>query len=275
MKRVDPRTMVVGAIVLIVVVGAVGIGWHSRHARSTASGVTTPPTQTSESVPTQSNEDEAAALTPSKFTDPVTLSLNIDANDVIPTISALKGVDNRSTNGAVYEKSDFSGCQVDSSQISVALSISGYNLSPQSITAWMIRQGFLTVMTYPITYPNARYPGLGNANTFLCPVINDTLREHFPSGIGMVDIHHGIKFRFAHRVFDRWTYENRYDTTVPGKGTVKVFAGTFAYRMESNFPGVSFEGMGSVTVKLYKDPDNGQWTIASYEMREPDIRLAT
>jgi hypothetical protein len=56
---------------------------------------------------------------------------------------------------------------------------------------------------------------------------------------------------------------------------VKVFAGTFSYRIDPLVPIVSFSGEGTATVKMFLNPDDGQWTIDKWEEHDPSITILT
>ena len=219
-----------------------------------------------------SSPEESLVLSNIAFLSEIVMSLNSDANESSIQLQSMGGVDNRQTYGAAYDQTDFPGCSADPHKL-------GYlnltpNLDNDSVVAWLEHEGFLNLVTVTISYPHAQFPGYGTANTFYCPVLTASLHEFVPGG-DRVDIHHTVRFPFARRVFDRWTYENRYQAQTAAQGAVKVFAGTFSYHFESKLPGVSFSGPGAGTVKLFLNPDNGQWTIADYNLHDPTIMLET
>jgi len=223
-------------------------------------------------APATPSADETAALSNLQFGASPMIALNGDAYESTQRLQALNGVDPKSTYGAAYELNDFNECSANSNAPpDISLST---QFPAGAVMAWLEREHILSVATYMITYPNAQYPNYGTANRFTCPLLTDKIRELFPS-VKNADIHHGIRFPIGQRVFLRWTYENRYETAVPGKGMVKIFAGTFSYRLDTNLPGVSFGGPGSGTVKMYLDPDTGRWAFSEYMLSDPSVILAT
>jgi hypothetical protein len=68
---------------------------------------------------------------------------------------------------------------------------------------------------------------------------------------------------FGRQHFVTWAYQKTHQTPFPGKGNVTVFAGTLSYRIDSPFPGVSFPGGGSASIKctLTLITDNGSLLI--------------
>jgi hypothetical protein len=85
------------------------------------------------------------------------------------------------------------------------------------------------------------------------------------------NIHAGGSAFIGARQQLKWTYKNTYETAIPGKGNVKVFAGRFDYQITPLFPGISFPGNGTGSVKAYLDPDNGRWTVTDREKHDPPI----
>lgn len=243
-----------------------GCGKGDQSAQSGAA-----PQAASASTPAPDDRDKQAALGGAQFNAPITLSLNVDANDTIPRIQGMNGVDPKNTYGATYETLDFTGCSADPNRPpDLAL---GGPFGPGVVMAWLNHEHLVAMGTYTINYPNAQSAAYGTSNTFVCPVLIDTIKSYLPDQ--NADIHHGVTFVLARRVFDHWTFENRYETPVPGKGNVKVFAGTVAYSLQIVPPGVSASGAGSANVKLHLDPDNGQWTIDSMELHDPSLSLQT
>jgi len=236
----------------------------SQPASASQAGTAAPSTP---AAPPDNNE--AVATTNATFTQPIVLSLNTDAYDSANQLQQLNGVDPKDTNGAAYELTGSSGClanAVPTGGLSLTL-----GLDDATVIAWLEHEQLLSMSTYTITYSHARFPGYGTSNTFNCLVLSEALRKYLPDDRKGADIHHTVALVFAYRVFDSWTYKNRYGTGDPGQGGEKVFAGTFAYHLQSPLPGVSFTGPGTAEVKTHLNPDTGQWVSDTFELHDPSV----
>lgn len=167
----------------------------------------------------------------------------------------------------VYMSATFSGCQPNK----VWSLSSAPSLNSDDVMAWLIRHNLVAVQQYTINVLNSG--GGLTPTTFFCPIVQEAVRQFLPADQQNVDIHHGIGFPLAYRMLMRFTYENEYDTQTPGMGNVKVYAATFSYALMTRLPGVSFSGPGTGSVKMYLNPDNGQWTTADYQQQDPTIAL--
>lgn len=254
--------LTVSALVLL------GCGKSSQKAQAPASQQEADAPAT---APAPDDTPKRAALGSAQFNAPITLSLNVDANDTIPRIQGMNGVDPKNTYGATYETLDFIGCSADPNRPpDLAL---GGPFAPGVVMAWLNHEHLVALGAYPISYPNAQSAAYGTSNTFVCPVLIDKISAYLtePSA----DIHGGVTVVLARRVYHHWAFENRYETPIPGKGNVKVFAGTVTYSLQIVPPGVSASGNGSANVKLHLDPDNGQWTLDTLELHDPSLSLQT
>jgi hypothetical protein len=218
------------------------------------------------------DESAAAPADNPRFEQVLTLSLNIDSQDAVTQLQAMNGVDPKQTYGAAYELSDFSGCGANTQRpASVNLTI---GLDNDVVMAWLVHEQLVAVWGFHIQYPNAQMPGYGTVNVFQCPSLTEKWRTVFPY-LQNADLHHGLRVPLATREFKAWTYENRYDIQLPGKGSIKMFAGTFSYVLKTMLPGVTFSGEGTGSVKTYRDPDTGQWVVADYQQHDPTMSFET
>ncbi len=218
-------------------------------------------------APTGAQDDERAALLIAQFTTPIILNLNVDGYDAAAHLASLGGIDPRPTYGAVYEQNS-GGCPTAISGRGLVLNSNAGAIDPALVLGWLQKEHFLEVQSFTITYSNAQMAeSYGSSNTFYCLVLTPAFAPY----AGTQDIHHATTVQLAQRVFDRWTFENRYEMAYPGKGSVSVFAGTFTYHFQGIAPGVSSSGTGTASVKLYRNPDNGQWTVLEYNATDPGI----
>lgn len=222
--------------------------------------------------------DETAALSDSKFTTPIVLRLGQDGYSQAQKLVAMNGVDNRRTSGARYETSRYLPCggqreYSGSLQISTHID-NGYDFDDMTMKKWLSNNRIIESVTYNIRYPNAGSENpYGNNDDYVCPIVNDNVSKYFSSIQGR-NVHNGLDIPIGRRVLTKWTFRNRYSTDIPGKGNVKVFAGTFTYMVVSMVPIVSFSGEGTVTVKMYLDPDTGRWTKDNWEKDDKRISLS-
>lgn len=232
--------------------------------------------------------DEAAALSHSKFATPIILHVDSDGFSQAQRLTAMNGVDNEPTYGAIYKATSYSPCysqrnysgpphlNADIVNYSGKASYNGivsytyndYTMNPVR-SRWLYDNRFFQVETRNIRYPNASKPeSFGGEDTYVCKIINDNVAKYLPPNQA-TNVHNGLDIPIGRRVLTKWTFRNRYDTPIPGKGNVKVFAGTFTYRIHPLVPIVAFPGEGTATVKLYFDPDDGRWTIDNWQMKDP------
>lgn len=220
--------------------------------------------------------DEDAALAHTDFIAPITLKIDRDGFSQAQKLAAMNGVNNRQTYGAQYETRNYLPCgglREYQGVPGLVADINGYNFNRRVIYDWLLNNRVVQVSTYNIRYPNASMAqSYGGEDAYPCSIVNDNVSKYFPSSQAR-NVHNGLNIPIGRRVFAKWTFRNRYDTPVPGKGNVKVFAGTFTYKIAPIVPIVSFSGEGTATVKLYLNPDNGRWTVDRWEQHDPSISL--
>jgi hypothetical protein len=222
-------------------------------------------------------DDENAALAIPQFMQPLMLHLPADAYRSSLFAAAMHGVDTRPTNGAVYNSINFMPCRALSDPqyqlYRYTPSIDNYRFSPDDMTSWLFKENIVRYFKYPIHYTQVLFPGYGNFNLFICPVVMDAALQYMPAGQRPATVHEGLDIPLLQRKFVAWTYRNRYDTDVPGRGIVKVFAGTFNYTFTSSIPGVILYGYGTASVKVMLNPDTGKWENAGLTYTDPKIAL--
>jgi len=221
-------------------------------------------------------EDEKAALLNPAFTNPILMQFPPDTYAAAQRAAAMNGVDERPTNGAAYNSSDFLPCHVPdpvNPGVGFGISIGQYQFGRDVIVNWLARKGLVLVNRYTIRYPNTTYAQYGTENTFICPVVSDAMLQYVPEEARAGGLHNGLTIPLLWRKFGEWTYRNRYETDVPGSGNVKMFAGTFTYTLESAIPNGVVAGVGTGSVKVMLNPDNGQWQVTEYQNQDPSISL--
>jgi TPM domain len=74
----------------------------------------------------------------------------------------------------------------------------------------------------------------------------------------------------------RITWQNAYETDIPGKGPTKVVAVTCTYRIHTSghVTGISTEGSGSCQGKWFFDNDTGEWRQESLHLSDPPFLIA-
>jgi hypothetical protein len=222
------------------------------------------------------DEDEKAALANPAFTNPILMQLPADTYAAAQRAAAMNGVDERPTDGAAYNSSDFLPCHVPSPinpGIGFYVSIGTYPFGQDVVMNWLASKGLTSVNRYTIRYPNATSAQYGTENTFICPVVSDAMLQFIPEDQRAGGVHNGVAIPLLRRKFDAWTYRNRYETQIPGMGSVKVFAGTFTYTLESVIPGATPSGSGTASVKAILNPDTGRWQSDSYQGQDPSLTL--
>ena len=208
-------------------------------------------------------EDEDAALSTRDFVAPVMLRIDRDGFAQAQRLKAMNGVSNFAFGlelNPVGGPNDFSPCS-DDRRPGIRAQVPGFSVDASQ---W-VTNNFVALETYHI-----RYPRTGRDSSWVCPVLSETIRPHLP---GVSDHHSGVEASIGRRVLTKWTYRNRYETPLAGKGNVKVFAGSFTYKIESTTRLAAFPGEGTATVKLFRDPDNGRWTRMDWNMKDPTILL--
>jgi hypothetical protein len=225
--------------------------------------------------PAASTDDEAAILASPQLTTPITLHLNQDGYQQAQELAALNGSDPRPTYGAAYEASAHSPCGTNGQDVAARLgaNVYGVAIDDPTLSGALMRAQLYQFPTYTIQYPNRTTEDNGTYNVFACAVVADTVRQYLSPNQAGADLHNGIYLNFARRTFTAWTYRNRYETQIPGRGTVKVFAGTLTYRMDVSIPIGSYNGDGSASIKAMLNPDKGTWEISDFELHDPQLML--
>jgi hypothetical protein len=219
-------------------------------------------------------EDEAVALSAPQFTAPILVRVNADAYQQSQQLEALNGVDPRATNGAAYERTAFAPCgaSIQDAAFTVQADMDGPARGADLVNA-LTRSSLYRFSSYNIQYPNRTSNDNGTYNIFVCAVRADDARDYFlPADRGR-DIHGPVSLLFSRRLFLDWTYRNRYEAPVSGRGSLKVFAGTMSYKMDVVMPIGSYNGDGTASVRVTLNPDTGKWEVESYELHDPELTL--
>jgi hypothetical protein len=143
--------------------------------------------------------------------------------------------------------------------------IDGYGLDGNAVESTLEQAGVRAVQSYTLTLDPTPWGSINRS--FACLINTGTMAQFVPGQ----NLHGDLAIPIGQRVCTRWTYANHYQTPVPGQGTVQVFAGTFTYTMKPLVTGVQFPGTGTASVKLSLNPDNGQWTVVDFQLRDPPI----
>jgi hypothetical protein len=256
------KTYTIACLSALLLLSACGRSQGPQQSAAPASGTTAPVT----------HDDENAALASSQFAAPIMLVVPADAFPQVQQMAALGGADPKQTNGAAYEKSDFFPCTVGANPEFIPF-FEQIPAQASDVLQWMTAQGLFQVQSYTIQYPNAQMPEYGTANVFNCAVVQDSLGQFLTPGDRANGVHGGVRVPAATRALTNWTYENRYETPMPGKGNVKVFAGRLIYVLQPILPGLGFTGQGSGSVKMIMNPDSGQWEVESFELHDQRLVL--
>jgi hypothetical protein len=262
-KRPKMR-LVVCAFLPLLVVASCGKGSTGQNSAATGA----PP---AEGV----SEDEAAVWAAPQFTRPIMLHISADAYQESQQLAALNGNDPHETYGAAYETSRFFPCATNSldAESIIHASIDGLDINQTALANALIRGNLYHFDTYTIQYPNRTTNDYGTSNVFSCVVRVDEARDYLlPADRGQ-NIHGPVSLLFSRRLFSAWTYRNRYETQVPGRGSVKVFAGTMIYKMDVVIPIGSYNGDGTASVRVTLNPDTGKWEVESFELHDPELVL--
>ena len=146
----------------------------------------------------------------------------------------------------------------------------GSNREDPTLFYWMINHGVLDTKQFDIAYSDIG--GTAQDVSWYCTYVDDRFaRAHSVEGV--TDFHNGVDLVAGRRELVGWTYANTYETDFPGKGKVKVFAGTFTYTIKPLMPDLSFKEDGKASIKMFLDPDTGQWTIISFDIGDPSLTL--
>lgn len=261
MHQARARRIFLACLAMLVVTGC---GKRNSSGESTGAS--------SSSGSASSSEDENAVLASPQFTAPIMLHLGMDAYQKSQELAALNGVDPRGTNGAVYEKTDFSPCSVDKQQILdyIDPSIDAISYDRVAVTNALFTQNVYHFDTYTIRYPSATMPEYGTENTFYCAVKTEGSVQP-PPGQSAQAIHGPLNVLLGQRVFKQWTYRNEYTTPMPGHGDVQMFAGTFTYAIRLTLSLGNFTSDGTGSAKVALNPDTGKREIVSLVLNDPRL----
>lgn len=237
---------------------------------------------------------QAEALGLPAFNAPIRLLIGPDASSAIPKIEAMKGrvgePSGFSQNIVLYLpdpcvldygistfEARFYAPPVAATTGKMDIRLDGLNGTPRpALDNWVLGNNLIKLRQFDIVNVGA---GGHDAHTFTCPLIDTQLIEKIklsaPQSVAQGS-QNGVNLVIGKRVFEAWTYSNSYTTPLPQKGDVKVFAGTFSYKIEPAVPsvlGFSSNGLGIWRVKMYYDPDRGNWTTLESEKTDPSISL--
>ena len=211
-----------------------------------------------------------------RFSDPIELIVPPDAFESARFLSNISGSSNLTNRGVP----DLSDCRRE-----IQFAVRNLSTAPNSrqILEFLRKNYFVDAVNYRADFVERGITGRGadgtvytmdipRPETFRCITYNYKLAAHLkgPSGaaIPIGALHRGGIARLGARKMTKWTYQKGYETPIPGKGNVQIFAGTFTYTVVKDtqtFPGLSFNGEGTVAMKMWLNPDNGQWTVEEWK----------
>lgn len=131
--------------------------------------------------------------------------------------------------------------------------IIGFSVNHVAVANWLVANGII----------EARNTGLVG---HFCRIITAKILPYAdnPNQAGPGAYHGtGIRAPIIIRACTRWTYAKEYQIDMPGKGQVKVFAGTYNYRLITLVPWITTAGEGTASIKMYLDPDTGHWQAST------------
>jgi hypothetical protein len=200
-----------------------------------------------------------------QFTAPIKMHIPADDFASAQTLAA--------ENGGTVDWSTYLGSNIGCVQQGYATvigfrpmpSVDGYNIDGHQLEDVLEQSRFRSVQSYSLTLNPTPWGSI--ARSFACTVNtgNTTLFAPFQAPHGELAVLVG------ERGCKHWTFVNHYQTAVPGQGNAKVFAGTFVYAVKGLVDGAQFSGDGTASVKLYLNPDNGQWTVTNFELHDPPL----
>jgi hypothetical protein len=198
--------------------------------------------------------DKTIALTQPVFSSEITLHINPDDADTIADVDA------HVSNPYPFQSSaPLYPCHADYGANAPDLwaSIDGDNGSLNHVLGgWLLQSGWIQTSTHSLSF-------MGNggvqSESFVCHLVTKVRLRFLQGAMDDMDIHHGLTIPLFMRACTRWTYANAYEVETPGKGKVKVFAGTFDFRLMPLVPGITTQGGGTYSVKMLLDPDTGKW----------------
>lgn len=226
-----------------------------------------------------STDDETAALVTPQFTAPIMLHLSGDTYAAAQSAAAMHG------NSPIYPPDSHTvginllPCRgsddnfIYPTTFAFSASIGSYSWPRDTVELWLVKKGILDLQRYPIRHSMPEDRDYGKVSTFTCPVVSESLRQYLPPDQNSANIHNGIDVPILQRKFVEWTYRNRYETAISGSGTVKMFAGTFTYTLESTIPNAITSAVGTASVKMMLNPDTGRWETVEYQTQDPAIDL--
>jgi len=176
-------------------------------------------------------------------------------------------------NGSTVEWWAFNGSNIGCVQQGYATTIGfpplpavdGYNFDGHTLENVLEGAGVRAIQSYSLTLNPTPWGSI--ERSFSCTITTGSMAP-FAQG---QDLHGALTIPLAQRVCSRWTFVNHYQNAVPGQGNAQVFAGTFAYTMKPLVDGARFSGDGTASIKMYLNPDNGQWTVLSFEQHDPQL----
>jgi hypothetical protein len=221
---------------------------------------------------------EAFALAQPAFTTPIVLELGPDASSEASEIAALHGIYGEGPLNQAPK--NYSLCLLDSKNPIADLGrapqfiarVKGVDIAQTVLVDWLVRNNVVLFKDFKVRNSYAQ-------RTYSCPLLNidllKRLRSETPQMVANLWTN-AATIVVGKRVLARWTYRNTYTTPFPGKGDVKVFAGTFTYKIDpinNSSLKVSFPTAGTWKIKMYLDPDNGKWTVIDSKDDSPTINL--
>lgn len=213
---------------------------------------------------------EQALQSVRRFSEPVVLKVPADAAATIAALTAQGAVMDfsvaRRINGCNERGYATKGGSLTDLLQRHGYSISGYQVNPSVFKQWMTAHNYVQFVTFNKTIVNSPWGNI--PREYVCLSNGAALAPH------LGNVHSGGKVVLGQRQFAGWTYQQSYKTPYPGKGDVKVFAGTLSFRIEPSLPTVSFSGEGSATIKVHLDPDRGSWVVDEYQqLKAPSLTL--
>ncbi|MDE2259313.1 MAG: hypothetical protein KGK17_03185 [Betaproteobacteria bacterium] len=212
-------------------------------------------------------EVESAILLTPDFTSAIVLVIGPDGASSASLLAAKGASINWQDSVYANIKCEESGYAARPGAGGLNYSISGYSVNGDTLFKWLTKYNYIKVADYAVILTNTPWGNIPRG--YRCIINSDGTELQKKVG----NVHAGGSVNIGTREFVKWTFKNNYQTPMAGKGNVKVFAGTFDYRIKPLLPGISFPSVGSASVKAYLDPDNGRWVMTSFEKHDPAITL--
>jgi hypothetical protein len=129
-----------------------------------------------------------------------------------------------------------------------------------------------------LRFTSIQFTGNGQSQVFHCQLMSPTYEQWASAHPGFIGPNqgtlynpNGIAIILAQRTNVTYTYANRYEADIEGKGKVPVIALQFTYQLTPTLPNVRAAALGVGSAKAILDSDSGKWTFIDFQYTDPDL----